>query len=349
MQLATCLLLVVSAASLLTGCRGPQSTSPSPAFTVTAAAETSPVASSGDAADDPAVWFNSPHPDQSRVIGTNKKGGLAVYDLEGKELQFLPVGRVNNVDLRQAVPTPAGPMDLVAASHRERKGITLCRVTPAGLLEELAGSPLPTSVEEPYGLCCWLDSSTNRFSVFVNDKSGRVEQWIVVVDTQQKASATFARSWKLSSQVEGMVADDQTGSLFIGEEAVGVWHVDLRAASAVPTRVASATAAGPLVADVEGVALATTARGPILLVSSQGSNSYAVYAAKPPFEPLGSFRISAGALGSVEETDGIEVCQRVRTPRFPTGLFVAQDGLNEPRPQNFKMVSWTDIEAGLGK
>jgi 3-phytase len=42
-----------------------------------------------DAADDPAVWIHPTHPEMSLILGTNKKGGLAVYNLEGKEVAYL--------------------------------------------------------------------------------------------------------------------------------------------------------------------------------------------------------------------------------------------------------------------
>ena len=34
----------------------------------------------------------------ARILGTNKKQGLLVYDLQGKQTQLLEVGRLNNVD-----------------------------------------------------------------------------------------------------------------------------------------------------------------------------------------------------------------------------------------------------------
>ena len=43
------------------------------------------------------------HPERtgdSRVLGTDKRGGLGSYDLSGKQVQYLPVGRMNNVDVR---------------------------------------------------------------------------------------------------------------------------------------------------------------------------------------------------------------------------------------------------------
>ncbi|MGH9801131.1 MAG: phytase, partial [Blastocatellia bacterium] len=64
-----------------------------------ATVETDPVPSGGDAADDPAIWIHPTDPVLSTIIGTNKQGGLAVYDLGGKQIQYLADGRMDNVDL----------------------------------------------------------------------------------------------------------------------------------------------------------------------------------------------------------------------------------------------------------
>src|SRR5688572_22315589 len=66
-------------------------------FAVPAGRETAPVPSGGDAADDPAIWVHPTDRDLSVVIGTDKESGLAVYDLAGNQLQFLPHGSINNV------------------------------------------------------------------------------------------------------------------------------------------------------------------------------------------------------------------------------------------------------------
>ena len=50
---------------------------------VMAKAETAPVASGDDAADDPAIWVNPDDPLKSLIVGTDKKNGLVVYDLSG--------------------------------------------------------------------------------------------------------------------------------------------------------------------------------------------------------------------------------------------------------------------------
>jgi Phytase len=77
-------------------------TVPQDALTIVAASvETTPVPDSDDAADDPAVWVNPTTPALSVVIGTDKQGGgLGVYGLDGDQIQYLPSGKLNNVDLR---------------------------------------------------------------------------------------------------------------------------------------------------------------------------------------------------------------------------------------------------------
>ena len=62
--------------------------------------ETESVSSIGDAADDPAIWFNHSDPTQSLIFGTDKRKGIHVYDIYGKELSFSELGATNNIDLR---------------------------------------------------------------------------------------------------------------------------------------------------------------------------------------------------------------------------------------------------------
>ena len=68
--------------------------------TIVAMNETDPMKGEGDLADDPAIWVNTSDPASSLILGTNKDEGVYVYALDGGELQELPVGQVNNVDLR---------------------------------------------------------------------------------------------------------------------------------------------------------------------------------------------------------------------------------------------------------
>ena len=155
------------------------------------------------------------------------------------------------------------------------------------------------------------------------------------------------RTLRLASQSEGCVVDPRTARLYVAQEDVGIWRFDARPGGSPRGRLIAAVDGRRLVADVEGLAIAAegAGNGGWLVASSQGDNSYAVWRlADERF--VGRFRITAGRLGSTEETDGIEVKTGNFGPAFPDGLMIAQDGDNQPA-QNFKLLRWDKAKAAL--
>jgi 3-phytase len=102
-----------------------------------------------------------------------------------------------------------------------------------------------------------------------------------------------------------------------------------------------------LVADVEGLATIDHKGQRYLLASSQGDNAYAVFKL-PSMDYVGRFAVAAGQFGATSDTDGIEAVAGNFGPAYPDGLFLAQDGDNAPRAQNFKLLRWDQIAAALG-
>jgi 3-phytase len=150
---------------------------------------------------------------------------------------------------------------------------------------------------------------------------------------------------QLASQAEGCVVDPRDGTLYVAEEAVGIWRFGRGVMSGT---LVAAVDGRFLAADVEGLALVTDGvDGGVLVASSQGDNAFTVFAL-PWVSPVGRFRVGAGAYGAVEETDGIEVRDGTFGPRFPGGLLVVQDGVNGARAQNFKLVDWGRVRRALG-
>lgn len=319
--------------------------------------ETDPVPSADDAADDAAVWIHPTDPASSLVLATDKKHGLFVYDLAGRQVQALPVGRLNNVDIRQQPPGAASP-DLAAATNRTTKTIDFFAIDSRGQVRT-AGA-VPSGFDDPYGICL-LRAPTGELHAVACDKSGLVRRWKLSFDAV--AAAVVAEpvdEFHIGGQSEGMVADDQLGFLFIAEEAVGIWRyplAPLQASGRSPPRVliAAVRPLGDLVADVEGLTILRPPPQPgqppgpaFLLASAQGENSFRVYDLAPPHALRGSFAVAAGpGIGSVEETDGIEACGHPLGPAFPRGIVIVQDGDNAPRAQNFKFIPWQRIEATL--
>jgi 3-phytase len=178
-------------------------------------------------------------------------------------------------------------------------------------------------------------------------KDGRIDQ--VAIDM---AGATptgkVVRSMKLGTQSEGCVVDDRTGILYVAEEDIGLWKFDAAPDGSVVATALAKADGKEIVMDAEGVAIAPMgADGGYVIVSSQGDNAYAVYKL-PEASYVGRFRIGAGVVDGVQETDGIELMLGDFGPNFTGGLFVVQDGDNLPETQNFKLVRWTDIAAVMG-
>jgi len=313
------------------------------AKTVRATLETPPVATWGDAADDPAIWVNPRDPAKSVVIGTDKDIGLYVYDLDGKVLQLVPDGRMNNVDVRG---------DLVAASNRTDKTIALYRLDPATRKLARAGDPVPTGFADPYGLCMYADASGTY--VFVNDKDGLYRQWRITT-AAGKTVAQQVREFNVGSMAEGCAADDETGALYVNEEDVAIWRYSAKPDGGDARRkVDGVDGPNGLVADLEAIEIWAGKDGKgYLVVSVQGADSYAVYRREGDNAFVGMFHIVADperGIDGVSETDGLDVVSANLGPRFPEGLLVVQDGRNlAPRErQNFKYVSWRDVAQALG-
>ncbi|HSX57037.1 MAG TPA: phytase [Sphingomonas sp.] len=315
-----------------------------PAASVQARGETEAVGTANaDAADDPAIWRNPANPAASLIVGTDKKAGLHVYDLTGKDRFFIDAGQVNNVDLKDM--GDAGI--IVAASDRnDRKNakLALFRLDTANA-KLIALGTVPVGAGEAYGLC--LYRTGGKLHAFNVIKDGTIRQ--VELDLSGAAPAgKLVRTMKLATQSEGCVADERTNRLYVGEENSGVWRFDARADGPVAGTKIAAADGQTLVVDVEGVAIAAEGEGNggYLLVSSQGDHAYAVYRLSDE-RFVGRFRIAAGRFGATEETDGIEVITGDFGPDYPGGLFIAQDGYNPPNAQNFKFAAWADIKAAL--
>ena len=307
-------------------------------------AQTEPVRGGGDAADDPAIWVHPTRPARSRILGTDKKRGLAVYDLQGRETQFLSVGRVNNVDLRQRLRYDGRAWDLAVATQRDQRSVLLFGIDGAGKVSALA--ELPTGLDEVYGLCS-ARNPAGGLDVFVNDKDGRLLQLRVTRKSGTWSSSTVA-SMKLATQPEGCVADEPGRQLFVGEEKRGLWRVALDAEGRLGDAALILPVGDVLHADVEGMAVHRSPAGAWLVVSSQGNDSYVVLDADAPHAVKGRFRVGLNAARGIDaasETDGLDVTSASLGGEYGEGLLVVQDG-HKRWPmgrQNFKLVPWRDV------
>lgn len=327
-----------------------------PGAAVAAVVESAPVPSPRDAADDAAIWVDARDPAASLILGTDKKGGLCVYDLEGAEVQRFENGHQNNVDLRDACALPGGPAALVVTSAVEAHAVFVYRVDAAAhRLEALESSSFAVGVK-PSGICLYRGAEARTYC-FVNGadpqsgEDGVVEQWeLSLAPDGERVVAERVRRFVVGGRAEGCACDDANGFLFVSQEKVAVWRYGAEPdAGAERVALDRVGIRGHLRADAEGIALVAAADGGgDLIVSSQGSNDFTVYERRPPHAYRGRFRLAAAnGIDAVTHTDGIEACATPLGPHFPEGLFVAQDDINDGANQNFKFASWRDIADAL--
>lgn len=319
---------------------------------ITADLETDEVASQPgiDAADDPAIWVNLENPEKSLILGTNKKGGIHVFNLDGKELQYVQSGCMNNVDLRDDFHYNGKDVVLVAASNCANNTISLYYIDKTDLTLSDTIFNIKSSVDLVYGVCMYKSSITNKYYVFVNGEGADVEQWEVNFANGYFKSE-LVRTFKVSSRPEGMVADDRDGILYLGVEEEGILKIN--AEPEFEFKTVWVTGSNPsekslISSDIEGLALYKTDGKTYLIASSQGNFSFPVFEIGSPDRYLFSFVIDDGNFDGVIETDGLEITNILLNEKFPKGMIVLQDGYNFSgdtlKNQNFKYVSCEKLE-----
>lgn len=335
-----------------------------PTHTATAAVETQPADAPGDTVDDAAIWVNPTDAAASLIIGSNhKESTVEVYDLSGRRLERIETKGTNNIDARPGFMLGGTRADLVGvAGGGSRSGhMTFFRVDPdrRSLVNVTVGGTV--RVGAAYGFCLYRSPGTGTYYAFGVNPAGRVEQ-VELFNDGGKVNGRLVRTIEvdprpvdnpdgdrdLQDHLEGCVADDGTGRLYIGEENRGIWEYGAEPgdpATASDRRLVDSTepSRGHIEPQVEGL---TIVYGPgttgFLIASSQGDHTYTVYRREPPHEFLRKVSVAAGPnADGCQRTDGIDAVATALGPAFPRGVFVCQDNTNtEPSKgnQNFKYV-----------
>lgn len=334
---------------------------------VEARAQTAPVGDPADS-DDPAIWVDAAEPARSFVIATRKEGGLTVFDLKGQTIQDLNPGgvRYNNVDLVRGFRLGGETVDLAVTSDRKGDRVAAFVIDPQTRTLREVTSPATPLLFSPgpgtdgkrtaYGLAAYR-TAAGEDRVLVSQNGFPVVGEFELYDDGQGVSVRPVRRLELPAalpgltvddpQFEGMVVDAEQGVAFLGQEQIGVWRWDLDGRRSVLLDQV-APLAPRLHADVEGLTLVRGSGGRgYLLVSSQGSNAYAVYS-RDGKRYFGSFQVTAGS-DLVQDSDGADAVLTPLGSDYPGGLLVVQDGEagGAEGQTNFKLVSWADVERAL--
>lgn len=327
---------------------------------VPAVTETKPVRGDGDSGDDMAIWLHPTDLSKSTVIGTDSKNGLMVYDLAGNELFFHEIGATGMVDLRYNFPLDGEQVALLAAGHEASNSIKLYRVDSSTRdLVEVSARAIEPGLTI-YGTCMYHSRKTGEYYVFVTSQQGEVEQWRLFEGQGGTVDAERVRRFTLNPEgpnpdytIEGCVADDQLGRLYLSQENAGrIWRV-----GAAPDDPAGnpmlidkpQSEGGHTVADVEGLALYHRQDGTgYLVANNQGNHTYTVYSRDGANEYLMTYEIvESDSVDAVQSDDSIEITSVGLNSVFQSGMIVVEDGQNtapgSAGNNNYKFVRWGDL------
>ncbi|MBW7475440.1 phytase [Paenibacillus oenotherae] len=327
-----------------------------PTFSVTAQVETDAVEDGEDAADDPAIWLDPANPSNSKLVATNKGGGVLVYDLNGKQLQNYNIGKMNNIDIRYDFSLGGKKIDIAAATNRSKNTIDVFAINGAtGELKDVLAAPIRAKMEEVYGFSLYHSLRSGKFYALALGKEGEFEQYELTDNGKGKIAGKLVREFKLATQSEGLVADDEYGLMYIAEEDYAIYKYSAEPSGGLkPLSTVDIADGRRLQDDIEGLTIYYGADGSgYLIASSQGNDSYAVYDRQGSNKYITSFKIKAGEkTDGTSVTDGIDVLGFGLGEQFPYGIFVAQDDSNmngdTELNQNFKVVAWEQIAQGAG-
>ncbi|NHC44157.1 phytase [Motilibacter aurantiacus] len=331
----------------------------------------------------------------------------------------LEAGRFNNVDILQRVAWGNGTADIAVVTDRGRDRLRFYLIDPRGsaagdaVLRDVTAPDVPrlfsateADVEGQrtgYGLALRAAPGgglpyavvsrrhETRIGLFALRAVGGLLTYAPAASVDLPARfAVAGGTWSPCQdpgerpQVEGMVVDGETDTLYAAQEDVGVWRVPLSASGfgkpklvektrsfgleaefdeeteeCVPTGGGTPAAGAVLEADAEGLTIARSAGGrDLLLASSQGDSTFAVFALRHASPRLvGRVEVTDGTVDGVQHSDGAAVTTTPLGPAFPNGMLVVHDGENTPRTvdaegdertdTNFKLVDWQDVQMTL--
>ncbi|MEH2422652.1 MAG: phytase [Nostoc sp.] len=342
-------------------------------------------------ADDPAIYVNATNSADSLVLTSVKNAGLRVYDLSGNLLQTVNPGgiRYNNIDLQYGFKLGNQAVDIAVASDRSNDKLAIFKInpnptTPGQYLEDITDSnigtifqaspfqpPYSASTRSSYGVTLYRSPVTNDYYVFTSRRqTGDIAQFKLIDKGNGKIGSELVREFTIPSpttagrspQTEGMVVDQETGFLYIAQEDVGIWKFQAEPDGGTTGKLIDRVrfeGGSHLTDDAEGLTIYYGKNGTgYLLASSQGDSTFVAYTREGNNEYVGNFAVgNNGSIDSVQESDGADVINVPLGPNFPFGLFVTQDGSNEPAKtidgenvnSNFKLVPWQNIANALPK
>jgi len=309
-----------------------------------------------DDSDDPAIWIDSANPSNSIIIGTDKhkeNGGLYVFGLDGKidrKRSVTGLKRMNNVDIAYGLIINGNPVDIAAATERDRNSIRIFSLPEMKAIDN-GGIEVfvKDSLRHPMGIALYKRASDQSIFVIVGRKSGPLdgylEQYLLTGNNKGEVSAKLVRTFGQFSgkkEIESIAVDNELGYVYYSDEQFGIrkYYADPEKGN----KELAVFGQGEFLEDNEGISIYKFDDGTgYILVSNQSANSFNIYPREgSKTNPNEHIRIASVPV-STNQSDGSDITS-VSLPGFKGGLFVAMS-----TDKTFQLYSWEAIakKAGL--
>ncbi len=176
-----------------------------PARVAKALAETFPVHTADSAASDVAIYTHPSDPAKSLILATDRRKGIAIYDLKGSEVDFDAIGTVTDIDLRSNVKLGDREITLVAVAAGDKKDLQLFELkNEKPYLHALDGGSFHHDDIQADDVCLYRNPKTGEASVYLIGRERDVvaEAKAGLAQLKKLATLTSSESDKKSKKDE---------------------------------------------------------------------------------------------------------------------------------------------------
>lgn len=314
----------------------------------------------GDA-DDPAIWIHPTDPTKSLIFGVDKVDGLWVWDMTGTELTHIDGwGKPGNIDVRYGLDLGGKAVDIVAMNLRKVKYKTASKLAVYGINPDYtSGEDVLITLADghsddndittgTYGFGLYSNPETGLIYAFESASTGPISQYLIEDDgTGTGIKLTLVRELVYEGNTcEGMVADDELGFFYVGEEDLAI-HKYYAAPDMSPESIYSfAFAEDGYSRDREGISLFNFDDGTgYFLVVDQGDFSNKIASILRIYERQGDNKLVKTVAHldmdgkAMWDDDGVDSNATPILPLFPNGLVIGHDGAKSV----FTLYDWRDF------
>ena len=299
--------------------------------------------------DDPAIWINPKHKEQSLIIGTDKEtdGALYAFNLDGKIVKkSIPLKRPNNVDIAYGFLYKGKKIDIAVTTERETNSIRIFSLPDLTAIDN-GGIQVFTDEAErgPMGLAIYTRPTDQKIFVIVGRKSGPKDNYLWQYELNSdgnKIEANVVRKFGKYSgkkEIEAIAVDNEMGYVYYSDEGVGIRKYIADPSLNNNQELALFGTKG-FRADHEGISIYKTGtKTGYILVSNQQANTFMLFKREGEAGNAHNHQLITQIPVSALESDGSDVSSINLSPNFPKGIFVAMSN-----GKVFHYYDWRDFE-----